>query len=97
MTQQLAGRQDGDVICLPRHGVNIHTPQRNPHVLVCEEGYSLRKSPEVDPQLTVVITNTISQSGVAAHPNGAHVAWVVSNAAVAQETTAVPGRSNSGR
>jgi hypothetical protein len=38
-----------------------------------------RNSPTVP--LTVVIMHTISQSGVAAHPNGAHVAWAGSNAA----------------
>jgi len=51
----------------------------------------------VAPQLTVVMTSPISQSDVAAHPNGVHVAWEVSNVVVGHETTTGPGRSNSGR
>jgi hypothetical protein len=48
----------------------------------------------VTPQLTVVIMNTISHPGAAAYPNGAHVAWVVSNAVGVHETTIGPGQSN---
>src|SRR5215470_13142439 len=41
--------------------------------------FSARPTGGVAPQLTVVIMHTISQAGVAAPPNGAHVAWAVSN------------------
>jgi transposase-like protein len=51
----------------------------------------------VAPQLTVVMMPPISQSDASAHPNGVHIAWVVSNAAVGHETTTGLGRSNSGR
>jgi hypothetical protein len=50
----------------------------------------------VAPQLTVV-TDTTSQSGVAAHASGARAAWGVSSVVVAQDTTAAPGRSRHGR
>ena len=48
-------------------------------------------------QQTVVMMNTIFPSGAATYPSDAHAAEAGSSRAVAHETTAVPGRSSSGR
>ena len=51
----------------------------------------------VAPHLTVVSTPPLYEAFQRMRGTMAHVAWVVSNAAVVHETTGVPGRSSSGR